>query len=235
MLKEATLELRPPKFIVHLLTPARIPGQHTQSRTVTVSSTDSIAYARKTFAAAVCTSKTVPTKYRVWRIPSSASSEELLFPADMLKTCGATLLESDQSNVEDELVDSSEEFVVEFIQRDEWLVNASEVSPSANGAPALPPPPPPPTQSGPLFSSGTDFFSKIHSKTQQQTSPTASTTAVSPFKSGTVVSVSKPGTSARPKVQHDPGTMGLGNMSVFIAVRSLAMLTHNVEGATHAS
>ena len=229
IMKEATLELRPPKFTVHLLADTSIPGQHSSPKAVSVSSMDKVVDVRKAFASAMSAQKTAAGKYRVWRIPSSASSEELLFTTDSLRTCGATLLEGDQNNVEDELVDSNEEFVVEFMRNDGWLVDASDIRSSNEVFPSgpPPPPPPPPTQPGPLFSSGTDFFSQM--ETQQKTSATVGTTAAFPSKSGAVVAVNKSGPSPRPKVQQEPGTMGLGNMSVLNIVHDLMMLTYEID------
>ncbi len=212
--KQASLELRPPKFSVHLLVLSSVPGQSIAPLEVTVSSTDKVADARRAFAEAAAPHKASTAQYRVWRIPSQAASLERLFPADTLRTCGATELVPAETMVEDEFVDSGEAFVVEFMTMGQWLVDASEIAVTTNGATsqtAPQPPPPPPTQPAPLFGSGTDFFSKL-----QQKSPPA--TAVSPFKPNAPASTNKPGTSTRSKVLHDPGTMGLGNMLVLASV-----------------
>ena len=223
VMKQASLELRPPKFSVHLLVLSSIPGQSTAPLEVTVSLTDKVAEARRAFAEAAAPQKASTTQYRVWRIPSQAASTELLFPADTLRSCGATELTSAEITVEDEFVDSGEAFVVEFMNRGQWLVDASELAAMPNGtAPqTFPPPPPPPlTQPAPLFGSGTDFFSKL----QQKSPPAVGTPVISPFKPNALAS-SKPNASTRPKVQHDPGTMGLGNMLVIASISGNNVLT----------
>ena len=222
-MKQASLELRPPKFSVHLLVLSSIPGQSTAPLEVTISSTDKVAEARRAFAEAAAPQKANTTQYRVWRIPSQAASTELLFPADTLRSCGATELTPAEVTVEDEFVDSGEAFVVEFMNRGQWLVNASELAAMPNGTASQtsPPPPPPLTQPAPLFGSGTDFFSQL----QQKSPPAVGTTAVSPFKPNALAATNKPSTSTRSKVQHDPGTMGLGNMLVFANISRNDVLT----------
>ncbi|KAI8974530.1 cysteine proteinase [Trametes punicea] len=210
LMQEPMLELRPPTFKVHLLTSATIPGQSMSPKEVTVSSTDKIRDVRHAFAATLNPQKAASGQFRIWKISPDASTDQLLFSADTLRACGSTLLEDSDRTVDDELVDSSEVFVVEFINRDKWIVDPAEVTSLSDGAPAptQPLPPPPPTQPGPLFNSGPDFFSKL----QQRSAPTVGMSSVSPFSpsSGTV-SKANPSTS-RPKVQREPGTLGLGNM-----------------------
>lgn len=208
VMKAASLELRPPKFSVHLLVLSSIPGQSVAPLEVTVSSTDKVADARRAFAEGVAPQKASTTQYRIWRIPSQAASTERLFPADTLATCGATELTPAEATVEEEFVDSGEAFVVEFMAGGQWLVDASKFTVTTNGTTSQttpPPPPPPPAQPAPLFGSGPDFFSKL----QQKSPPAASTTAVSLF---------KPSASTRSKIQQDPGTMGLGNMLVLASI-----------------
>lgn len=209
LMQEPVLELRPPSFKVHLLTPTSIPGQSSPVREVTVSSTDKIRAVRHAFATAVSPQKAALGQFRVWKTTSNASMDQLLFPADTLRTCGASLLEDDENTVGDELVDTSEVFVVELMTREKWILDASEVAPPPNGAPSpsAPPPPPPPTQPGPLFGSGTDFFTQLQKKAPPVTN--ATTSAIKP---GPANALTK--SSTRPKVQHDPGTLGLGNMYV---------------------
>ncbi|CDO75837.1 hypothetical protein BN946_scf184951.g35 [Trametes cinnabarina] len=205
ILQEPQLELRPPAFKVHLLSPTALPGQNLPPREVTVSSTDKIREVRHAFAAAFNPQKAASGQFRVWKIAPNASTDCALFSVDTLRTCGAALLEDSDRTVDDELVDSSEVFVVEFMTRDSWMVDAAQVAPlSADGASQAPPPP---TQAGPIFNSGPDFFSQL----QQRSAPTVSTTDATSFASS-AVTVSKPGPSAKPKVQREPGTLGLGNM-----------------------
>ena len=231
IMKEPTLELRPPKFSVFLLSPSSIPGQSTPPQEVTVSSTDTVTHAREAFAKAISTQKAAKGQYRVWRIPPQAKSTELLFPAERLRTSGATELGTSEATVEDEFVDSGEAFVVEFMDRNEWIVNPSEFTSQPNGTlpQSTPPPPPPPTQPAPLFNSSPDFFTQL----QQKSPPAVSTTAVSPFKPGAVTSINKPSTSARARTAQEPGTLGLGNMLVSASI--LWNNTYVIEGATPVS
>ena len=206
ILQEAVLELRPPAFKVHLLAPSSVPGQTTAPKEVVVSSTDKISDARRAFAAAINPQKAASGEFRVWKIASDSSTDQLLFTADDLRSRGASLFEDDERTVGDELVDSSEVFVVEFKNRDKWIVDSAQVASPSNGASTVPPPPS--TQPGPLFNSGPDFFTQL----QQRTAPTVGTTAVTTFKPSPV-SANKAGASgSRLKAQHDPGTLGLSNM-----------------------
>ncbi|KAI0657997.1 cysteine proteinase [Cubamyces menziesii] len=206
ILQEAVLELRPPAFKVHLLAPSSVPGQTTAPKEVVVSSTDKISDARRAFAAAINPQKAASGEFRVWKIASDSSTDQLLFTADDLRSRGASLFEDDERTVGDELVDSSEVFVVEFKNRDKWIVDSAQVASPFNGASTVPPPPS--TQPGPLFNSGPDFFTQL----QQRTAPTVGTTAVTTFKPSPV-SANKAGASgSRLKAQHDPGTLGLSNM-----------------------
>ncbi|OSD02956.1 cysteine proteinase [Trametes coccinea BRFM310] len=209
IMQEPQLELRPPAFKVHLLSPTTVPGQTMPPKEVTVSSTDKIRDVRRTFAMALSPQKASSTQFRVWKIAPDASTDSLLFSADTLRTCGAALLEDSDRTVDDELVDSSEVFVVEFMSRDHWLVDSAQVTPLSDGtASSSQPPPPPPTQPGPIFNSGPDFFSQL----QQKTPAAVSTTSATMFTPGTV-STSKVGpSSSKPKIQREPGTLGLGNM-----------------------
>ena len=208
--KLATLELHPPKFRVHLLAPAMF-GRSSPPKMVTVSSTDKIKDVIPTFAEAISKEQAAIGRYRVWRVPSTVTQDNvLLVAADALRTHGGTLLgENDDRTVEGEFVGSDESFAVEFVQSGQWLVDASQVpSPSAVRSPP-PPPPPPPTQSSPLYSQP-DFFSTL----QQKLPSAGGGTSNPPFKSGAVAAVNKSGPSARPRIQQEPGTMGLGNMLV---------------------
>ncbi|KAI0766593.1 cysteine proteinase [Trametes elegans] len=229
--QEPTLELRPPTFKVHLLTPASLPGQTVPPKDVTVSSTDKIRDVRRIFAHAVSPSKAAAAQYRVWKITPEASTDQLFFAIDTLRTCGAALLQDDDSTVGDELVDSSEVFVVEFMNRNAWSIDPAAVTPLSNGTSVSsappPPPPPPPTQPGPLFNSGADFFTQL----QHKTGSTPSTTTIAPssvFKPNSVTA--KSNSSVRSKVQHEPGTLGLGNMGNTCFMNSaLQCLAHTQE------
>ncbi|KAI0644201.1 cysteine proteinase [Trametes meyenii] len=210
--QQPILELRPPSFKVHLLAPTDIPGQSLPVKEVTVSSTDKIGDACRAFAQTISSSK-ASGQFRVWKIPASASTDRLIFSADSLRSCSAALLEDNGGIVGDELVDSTEVFVVEFFNqdKDKWIVELAEVALPSDGAQpptTVPPPPLTQPQSGPLFSPGTDFVSRL----EQKTAPSVATSAVSTYKAGSV-SVGKASTSVtRHKVQCEPGTLGLGNM-----------------------
>ena len=202
ILKELTLELRPPKFRVHMLVPTIIPGQSIKAKTVTVSSTDKVSDACRTFAEAIAVDKAATGQYRVWRISSNAGTEDALFPVETLRTCGATLLDGEQGLVEEEFVDSSEEFAVEFMMpTSEWVVNASEIS-----ATSAPPPP----KSEPLFGNNPDFFAKLE-RERTIVPYTGTGSGTQPSKSTALTKVSS--SSSRGKAG-EPGTMGLGNMLV---------------------
>jgi ubiquitin carboxyl-terminal hydrolase 4/11/15 len=138
--------------------------------------------------------------YRIWRIGIALNdSQDIEYPVSQLPLSDAKILDAIDKTLEDEGVELDDAFVVEFKQSDGWIV---ELPRSLQ-------------QPLPLFNSDESFFNKM--------STTGAVSSVTTYKGGYFnapgTSVSKPSVALTLSNKTfikalEPGTLGLGNMSV---------------------
>jgi len=137
--------------------------------------------------------------YRIWRIGIALNeSQEIEYPASQLPMSDAKILDASDNNLEEECVESDDAFVVEFKQPDGWIAEAPRSF----------------LQPAPVFNSDDGFFNRMTT-----TLPVSSTSYKGGYFNTPGTSVSKPSValtlSNKTFVKTlEPGTLGLGNMSV---------------------
>jgi len=137
--------------------------------------------------------------YRIWKIGIALDeSQEIEYPASQLPMSDAKILDASDNTLEEECVESDDAFVVEFKQPDGWIAEA----------------PRPLLQPAPIFNSDEGFFNKM-----TNTLPVSSTSYKGGYFNAPGTSVSKPSVALTLSNKTymkalEPGTLGLGNMSV---------------------
>lgn len=199
IMKESSLELRPPRLKVLLL-------QKSDSKDVTgpphpyvtISISDTVRDLCSLLRSTIGPSKTGVA--RVWRIEPNADLTGSVYPSARLSEDKPELFEPRDDLVEDSLIEPDDVFVVEFLENGKFIIDPDKLPKSSStGSDNVPPP---------LFSDENDFFKKMGSSS-------SSKAVVSTTKSNTST-LFKPGgfgsTLTRSHTPQQPGTLGLGNM-----------------------
>ncbi|KAF9530488.1 hypothetical protein CPB83DRAFT_851013 [Crepidotus variabilis] len=196
--KQASIELHPLRLKVFRIIKAQSSSNDANHAWLTISAGETIT-TLCTKLAALVTSTTQDTPFRVWKIGSLLDdSAKLEFPAADLELSDTKIVDSSESTLEEEGIESDDSFAVEFKQADGWLAEA----PSSTLQPA------------PIFSSNEGFFNRM-SSTFSPASSVSTYKSSGLFGSGSSktpsVSLTLSGNKSLSKTL-EPGTLGLGNM-----------------------
>ena len=206
--KLATIELRPLRLKVFRLVKAYVDHESTPHPYLTISAGETISsLCSKLAAAASPEDGQTSSPYRIWSIPSEDSTRAE-FLGSQLPLSQAKIIEESEQTLEEKELESDDAFVVEFKQSDGWIVEVPKAAPLAIEAPP------------PVFHSNDGFFNKMSSTLPSTSSmvPYKSTLynafsiTGSTSRSSSSTAVTLPGKSISKAI--DPGTLGLGNMSV---------------------
>ncbi|KAG6811700.1 hypothetical protein H0H92_006207 [Tricholoma furcatifolium] len=193
--KVPSLELYPPVVKVFRLAKEISAAPFTS---IVVSGGETIKTLHAVLANTVSPEREKDAIFRVWRVPVEDDWKSLDVSTNFLaEQQGKILEESPDRTVEDESIDSTDCFVVEFKDNSSWLSDSV--------------PPPPSTTSGapaPLFNSKDNFFDRMSGRGSTSTAST-SVTRLNDYTSSTMW---KSSTSTYKEKVLEPGTLGLGNM-----------------------
>lgn len=204
--KQPTIELRPLRLKVFRLVKAYVDHESTPHPYLTISAGETISALCSKLATTASTDGQISSPYRVWSLPPDDSTRTE-FLGSQLPLSNAKIIEENEKTLEEQGLESDDAFVVEFKQLDGWIVEAPKVVPFGIESPP------------PLFQSTDGFFNKM-SSTRSSTSSTVpyKSTLYNAFPSSgsrsasTAVTFSNKGISNSKTME--PGTLGLGNMSV---------------------
>lgn len=178
---------------------------------VTISAGDTIKALCERLANVVSPDPRTYTPYRVWGITTVDENWNYAqFPSSLLASCDWKLVKESTKTVGEEGIESDDGFVVEFKQPDGWIWDPPKLQNKAFAILGRREP------SAPLFNSNDGFFNRMGSGISSSSS---SFKASESFQSNLLSAPSKPSTSSLPfNNRHtkslEPGTLGLGNMSV---------------------
>lgn len=205
--KQATIELRPLRLKVFRLVKAYVDHESTPHPYLTISAGETISSLCSQLAATASPDRQTSSPYRIWSLPSDDSTRAEFLGSQLLLS-QAKIIEESEHTLEEKELESDDAFVVEFKQSDGWIVEVPKAAPLAIEAPP------------PVFHSNDGFFNKMSS-----TLP--STSSMVPYKSTLYNAFSITNSSSRSSTSTavtlpgkvisktmDPGTLGLGNMSV---------------------
>lgn len=205
--RETTLELFPVRLFAHVVTPDNVGGLTPSTPAeVVVSSMDKISDVRKKLFEAVFPDSE-NADFRIWRLGERPSSSRYISLSEFNQKDTTDELEESERKVEESPVEDQDAFAVE-VRRDDgqWLVQDtadSQAAPTSSQQTQ-----PAEDEPKPLFHSGSDFFSQMQAKKPQ---------TISTLKSALAVAAPTKDPRPVPKVSTiTPGTLGLGNMSVYL-------------------
>lgn len=199
--KQTSLELRPPSLkIFQLVDDSK--SESSSYRNLVISAGETITTLKEQLVASLPPGLYKQTPYRMWKIePVDDSWTSFNFPRSELASHQGKILEDGEKTLEEEGVQSGDCFVVDF--------TPGPVTGSAQQVQ-----PPPSTSSGqpvPLFNSKDGFFNRMAKSTTASAS--TSVTKADDFYDSMLPSSSWKTTTQKDKAL-EPGTLGLGNMSV---------------------
>ncbi|CAL1715008.1 unnamed protein product [Somion occarium] len=207
MFNEASLELYPPRFKIHLLSPQPIDNDLEESIPLTMSSKDTLSDLHKHILLAV--PKSDGGERRVWRLTEGGNWTRLHYPATRLKEDGASLLEDNRKYLEEGMIESGDTFVVEEAGPDgKWLIDGLPRSTAVSGTTT----PLSTADSSTRLFGTSDFFSNLQAKATIAGNETKVEKKALTLKPPVTIKVG-PSSNIRskgPKII--PGTLGLGNM-----------------------
>lgn len=198
--KQTTLELHPLRLKVFRLVKSSAEGANTPHLWVTISAGESItALCSKLLHVVALTAEDVP--YRVWKIGTN-DSDGIEYLASQLSISDAKIIDASDKTLEEDGIESDDAFVVEFKQSDGWIVEAPKAI----------------LQPAPLFESADGFFNRMSSTFSPSSSSLPyknifNTSEISSSKTPSVSLTLSNGNKNFMKAL-EPGTLGLGNMSV---------------------
>jgi ubiquitin carboxyl-terminal hydrolase 4/11/15 len=196
--KNVVIELHPLRLKVFRLVRASSEGANTPHPWITISSGVTVTTLCSALSKCVAvTAHDVP--YRIWKIGVALNdSQEIEYLASQLPLSDAKILDASDKTLEEEGLELDDAFVVEFKQPDGWIAEAPRSL----------------LQPAPVFNSDEGFFNKMTT-----TLPVSSTAFKSSYFDAPGTSVSKPSVALTLSNKTfmktlEPGTLGLGNMSV---------------------
>lgn len=192
IMHEKSLELHPPRLKVFRLTD-RVTDVRSLPMHVQASSADAVKQTLVALVNAIRSESEPPdTVHRVWKLREPSDSDGSLYPASKI-LANATLFPESDKSLSEALVESDDIFVVEFQENGKWIVDEDEATVHSQA---------------PIFNQNGDFFSKMMTNTLSKIIPNGPTTT---FANSFSRSLSP--AAGRAKFV-EPGTLGLGNMSV---------------------
>jgi len=176
---------------------------------VTISAGETIGELCTKLADAVSPDKETKSPYRVWNLKADLDDRtETEFLGSQLPTSDAKIVEESDKSLEEDGIVSDDAFVVEFKQPDGWIADAPKAV--QTGVVAL-------ENSQPLFNSREGFFNRMSTLSPQRSANSYTRTV---FSDRLTNSASRSTSTAMTVVNKsfmkklEPGTLGLGNMSV---------------------
>jgi ubiquitin carboxyl-terminal hydrolase 4/11/15 len=206
---EPSVELHPPRFRYFLLTdePANRMVHGDKELYFTTSYVSTTRALHRDLAAKFHR----PDEHRIWQITLDNEPAGTNYPSGALTLSEARVVDPGDKLIGD-VISASDAFIVEFKENGRWIADPTD-SVDTNDTGMIEDRTP-----LPLFSQGTDFFSRMGGSSSS-TSLGRSTLTVngltSPSSISSTSSLNKPTTIAtRPRASIKPGTLGLGNLWV---------------------
>ncbi|EEB97627.1 hypothetical protein MPER_03019, partial [Moniliophthora perniciosa FA553] len=210
--KQISLELHPPRFRVLQLSDEAADSLQVDTPSpsyVTLSSHDTLKAFCNRAAKSVSPNQGFMGPHRVWKVDTNADDFDFNFskyPISRLDTDSKNLVLGSDKTIEEALLETDDAFAVEFKDED-WIVDLV-------GEPPAP---------KPLFSSGDGFFNRMTPKPFSSTTTKSYDTSITTFGSKSTPTTSTTKMNGSLSKSLEPGTLGLGNMFVFLC--SLIVVT----------